>query len=89
MSSTVPSPYMDIGSRPMTPATENRQARGIEKISAYGRRKPRASASSVLVIGGLVIGGQTSQKPQQYGVLLPCSWFGTRIAEVFVRFDPR
>ena len=33
---------MDIGSRPMTPATENRQARGIEKISAYGRRKPCA-----------------------------------------------
>src|ERR1700729_2145825 len=60
MSSTVPSPYMDIGSRPITPATENRQARGIEKISAYGRRKPRASASSTLVIRH-----QTSQKTQR------------------------
>ena len=53
---------MDIGSRPITPATENRQARGIEKISAYGRRKPCASASSALVIGG-----QTSQKPHKAG----------------------
>jgi hypothetical protein len=34
MSSTRPSPYMAIGSRPMMPATENRQARGIAKISA-------------------------------------------------------
>jgi hypothetical protein len=32
---------MDIGSRPMMPATENRQARGIAKISRYGARKPR------------------------------------------------
>src|ERR1700722_10051643 len=42
---------MDMGRRPMTPATENRQARGIENISAYGRRKPCPSASSALVIG--------------------------------------
>ena len=34
ISSTVPSPYMDIGIRPMIPATENRQARGTLKISA-------------------------------------------------------
>jgi hypothetical protein len=44
---------MAIGSRPMMPATENRQARGIAKISAYGARKPRrppgAAAGAVIV----------------------------------------
>jgi hypothetical protein len=57
MSSTVPRPYMDIGMRPMTAATENRHARGILKISAYGNSSPRGPpilaecASSTLVIG--------------------------------------
>src|SRR6185437_8863010 len=37
MSRTVPRPNIDIGIRPMIPATENRQAPGISKISAYGR----------------------------------------------------
>src|ERR1700733_119903 len=37
MSSTVPSPNIDIGIRPMTPAAENRQAPGIRRTSAYGR----------------------------------------------------
>jgi hypothetical protein len=41
ISSTVPRPYMDIGIRPMIPATENRQARGMAKMSAYGARNPR------------------------------------------------
>jgi len=34
MSKTVPSPNIDIGIRPMTPAAEKRQAPGIRKISA-------------------------------------------------------
>jgi hypothetical protein len=34
MSSTVPSPYMDICIRPITPAAENRQVPGIRKICA-------------------------------------------------------
>jgi hypothetical protein len=61
MSKTVPSPNIDIGIRPMTPATEKRQAPGISKISAYGRsgRVSRLAgerltgffASSVPVIG--------------------------------------
>jgi len=33
MSSTVPRPYIAIGIRPMIPATEKRQARGMRKIS--------------------------------------------------------
>src|ERR1700733_782984 len=37
MSSTVPSPNIDIGIRPMPPAAENRQAPGIRRTSAYGR----------------------------------------------------
>jgi hypothetical protein len=37
MSSTVPSPNIDIGIRPTTAAVEKRQAPGIWKISAYGR----------------------------------------------------
>ena len=58
ISSTVPSPYMDMGIRPMIPATENRQARGIAKISAYGARNPRGlrtlrSAPPALVIACL------------------------------------
>jgi hypothetical protein len=61
MSRTVPSPNIDIGIRPMTPATEKRQAPGIVKISAYGRsglvsrpageRLAGLSASSSPVIG--------------------------------------
>ena len=31
---------MDMGIRAMIPATENRQARGMAKISAYGARNP-------------------------------------------------
>jgi len=38
ISSTVPSPNIAIGIRPMTPATEKRHARGTRKISAYGSR---------------------------------------------------
>ena len=34
MSSTMPRPAIDIGIRPMMPATENRQACGTRKISA-------------------------------------------------------
>ena len=34
MSRTVPSPNIDIGIRPMTPAAEKRQAPGIWKMSA-------------------------------------------------------
>jgi hypothetical protein len=34
MSKTVPSPNIDIGIRPMTPAAEKRQAPGIRKMSA-------------------------------------------------------
>ena len=34
MSSTVPRPNIAIGIRPMIPATENRHARGMRKISA-------------------------------------------------------
>ncbi len=37
ISRTVPSPNIDIGIRPMTPAAEKRQAPGIRKMSAYGR----------------------------------------------------
>src|SRR5579863_6618635 len=37
MSKTVPSPNIDIGIRPRTPAAEKRQVPGIRKISAYGR----------------------------------------------------
>jgi hypothetical protein len=37
ISRTVPSPNMDIGIRPMTPAAEKRHAPGTEKISRYGR----------------------------------------------------
>jgi len=49
---------MDMGIRPMMPATENRQARGMAKISAYGARNPREIppprlASSALVIACL------------------------------------
>jgi hypothetical protein len=61
MTRTVPSPNIDIGIRPMTPATEKRQAPGIVKISAYGRsglvsrpageRLAGLSASSSPVIG--------------------------------------
>src|SRR5579862_4616270 len=60
MSRTVPSPNIDIVIRPMTPATEKRQAPGIWKMSAYGRsgrasrlsgdRPTVLSASSTLVI---------------------------------------
>ncbi len=55
MSSTVPSPNMAIGIRPMRPATEKRHAPGVRKISAYGRsgrgslRSP-AAAPTVLTI---------------------------------------
>src|SRR5580693_3647679 len=35
---------MAIGIRPMIPARENRQARGMAKISAYGARKPGGRA---------------------------------------------
>jgi len=34
MSNTVPSPNIDIGIRPMTPAAEKRHAPGIWKMSA-------------------------------------------------------
>ena len=44
---------MAIGSRPMIPATENCQARGIAKMSAYGARKPRLLTASALVIACL------------------------------------
>jgi hypothetical protein len=40
ISSTVPRPDIAIGIRPMTPAIENRHARGTRKISAYGTRNP-------------------------------------------------
>src|SRR4051794_24673758 len=55
MSSTVPSPNMAIGIRPMRPATEKRHAPGVRKISAYGRsgrgslRSP-AAAPTVLTL---------------------------------------
>ncbi len=42
ISNTVPRPNMDIGIRPMIPASENCQARGMEKTSAYGARNPGA-----------------------------------------------
>ena len=61
MSSTVPSPNIDIGIRPMTPAAEKRHAPGIPKISTYGRSGRVSSpagerlaglfASSIPVIG--------------------------------------
>ena len=46
ISSTVPSPYMDMGIRPMIPATEKRQARGIANTSAYGAINPCGSLTS-------------------------------------------
>ena len=36
---------MDMGIRAMIPATENRQARGMAKISAYGRQEPPCAGS--------------------------------------------
>ena len=64
ISSTVPSPYMDMGIRPMIPATENRHARGIANISAYGVKNPRGrrtprSAPPALVIACLPAKVQT------------------------------
>jgi len=55
ISSTVPSPYMDMGIRPMIPATEKRQERGIAKTSAYGARNPRGSRTSRSAWPALVI----------------------------------
>src|SRR5215469_10194370 len=81
MSSTVPSPYIDIGIRPMIPATENRQARGMAKTSAYGARKPRPlpvprPAPSALVIARLPAYNRTEPQftPDKQQVFLrPCS----------------
>ena len=55
ISSTVPRPYMDIGIRPMIPATENRQARGMAKMSAYGARSPRGPRTPTPTPSALVI----------------------------------
>jgi hypothetical protein len=46
---------MDIGIRPMIPATENRQARGMAKISAYGARNPRGPRTPMPAPPALVI----------------------------------
>jgi hypothetical protein len=46
---------MDIGIRPMIPATENRQARGMAKISAYGARNPRGLRTPMPAPPALVI----------------------------------
>ena len=50
----MPSPYMDMGIRAMIPASENRHARGMAKISWYGARNPRRAASDT-VASSLVI----------------------------------
>src|SRR5580692_6476511 len=61
MSSTVPSPNIDIGIRPMTPAAENRQAPGIRRTSAYGRSGRASSPAGERPSRGSVISRSVSQ----------------------------
>src|SRR5690348_16013534 len=56
---------MDIGIRPMIPATENRQARGMAKISAYGARNPRGPRTPMPAPPALVIACLSAQKSKQ------------------------
>jgi hypothetical protein len=56
ISSTVPRPYIAIGIRPMTPATENRHARGMRKISAYGTRNPSTDGNDIARVNRFTAG---------------------------------
>src|ERR1700723_3140107 len=67
---------MDAGIRPMIPATENRHARGMAKISAYGARSPRGPppwrpAPSALVI--VFLPAQNPNRTLRYSWVVPGS----------------
>ena len=65
ISSTVPSPYMDMGIRPMIPATENRQARGMREDVRVRRQEPSRPLTSRSAPPALVIARLPSQKSEQ------------------------
>ncbi len=73
ISSTVPSPYMDMGIRPRIPATEKHQARGIEKISRYGARNPRRPSTGRSAPPALVIACLPRSASEQNLKILPGS----------------